>query len=237
MSRSFHNSSLIAQRGISAEGKDPSSSSRKPQQVRSMQRAYLDNSEWESTETPKAKRLTMEAPLIPHPTPQLALECAASRWLIPPDSVSLEWGETVEHWENTSSKCEVTVGLGTRTVTEQQHWCLKHCTSFSMLVGGGLVHRGGEQRPHVLKANSPMWWGSFLCGVPFFSLQRIKRVVFHCDTGKGLYAQQFGASRLSHLGIGLGINAPCVRLITCGCGDTACQGWCGGCRFVGKAEV
>lgn len=62
-------------------------------------------------------------------------------------------------------------------------------------------------------------------------------MVFHCDTGKGLSAQQLGPSKLSHLGIGLRLNTPCVRLITYGCGDTAYQGCRGGCRFVGKVEV
>lgn len=193
-----------------------------------MQRAYLDNSEWESTQTPKAKRLTMEALLTPHPTPWPKGPCTpvCSKPLDYPtrqcfSGVGWNCGALGEHVLQMWGNC----GSG----NQNSHWAATLMPQALHLllhvVGGGrggLVHCGGRTETSCSESKSPHVMMQFPAWGASFSLQRIKGVVFHCDTGKGLSPQQFGPSKLSHLGIGLGLNAPCVRLITCGCGDTAC---------------
>lgn len=69
------------------------------------------------------------------------------------------------------------------------HWAAKLMPQALCLllhvVGGGrgawsIV--GGEQRPHVLKANSLMWWGSFLREVPLFTFRELKGCFFFTVT-------------------------------------------------------
>lgn len=164
-----------------------------------MQRAYFNNCDWESTQTPRAKRLTMEAPLIPDPTPWPKGPCT------PVCSKPLDYP---------TRQCFSGVGWNCRALGEHMlqmwgncgsgnsHWAatlMPQALRLLYVVGGrgawSIV--GGE---HVLKANPPppMWWGSFLCEVPVFPFRGLKGWFFTVTQAKGCLHNSLDlASRLT----------------------------------------